>query len=157
MTWFKVLALLISTLSLGGCAQFIPGQTEGAAAVPPQVQQIKTAEQLQKAGKFSDAVEAYRRITHDLPNSDLAATAKYSIALIHVDVENPEKDYAQALVDFEEFIAQFPQHKRVNEAKSWRQVIKLALDAKKENERLSKNIERLKQLDVKQEEKRLGR
>ena len=54
-------------------------------------------------------------------------------------------------------IAQFPQHKRANEAKSWRQVIKLALDAKKENERLSKNIERLKQLDVKQEEKRLGR
>jgi outer membrane protein assembly factor BamD (BamD/ComL family) len=140
-------------LALGGCAEFL----SGGPSVPSQPPGLLQAEQLQRQGKFADALKAYRQVVQDHPGSDFAATAKYSIALIYLDVENPEKDYALAQAEFDSFITQFPKHSRVAEAKSWRQMIKLAQDARKENERLNKNIEQLKQLDVRQEEKRLGR
>lgn len=153
MIRFTVSLLMICILALGGCAQFLSGGLSGHSQSPLLTQ----AEQLKKQGNFADALKAYRQVVQDHPGQDVAAMAKYSIALIYLDVENPEKDFALAQAEFDSFIAQFPQHRRAAEAKSWRQMIKLALDAKKENERLNKNIEQLKQLDVRQEEKRLGR
>jgi hypothetical protein len=43
------------------------------------------------------------------------------------------------------------------EAKSWKLVIKTYLDTRKENEKLHRDIEGLKELDVRQEKKRLGK
>jgi len=98
-----------------------------------------------------------QKIVEEHPNSDGAAKALYGIATIYVSGDNPHKDYAQALVHFEEFLSQYPQHERAADAKNWRQAIKVIIETKKENEHLLKNIEKLKQLDMRQEKKRLGR
>ena len=151
-----VLAIIALAVLGGGCAQFLTlPQDDGISS--SQAAQLAAAQNLQRSGKYTDALTAYRSIVRQHPKTEAAAAAKYSIALLHALADNPEKDYAQALVEFDEFTRIFPQHQRAEEAKSWAQVIRMAIDAKKENERLSKNIERLKQLDVKQEEKRLGR
>jgi outer membrane protein assembly factor BamD (BamD/ComL family) len=155
MTRITTLTLLLCTLIASGCARFLTGPPGGEAAKPLQL--FEAAERHQRAGNFARALETYRAIVQRHAGSELVAAARYNIALIHVLASNPEKDYAQALAEFEEFLVRFPQHDRVEEAKSWRMVIKMTLDAKKENERLSKSIEQLQQLDVKQEEKRLGR
>lgn len=138
----------------GGCAGLLTGGRE-----EPTVPAIKSAEakKLLQAHQYPESIAAFQKIIEEYPNSDWAANSIYNIATAYVSVENSNKDYAQALIHFEEFLFRYPQHERAAEAKSWRQVIKVILDAKKENERLLKNIEKLKQLDMRQEQKRLGR
>ena len=152
MRYLPVL-LLLACLA-GGCAGLFPsGQEE--LTVPA----IKSAEakKLLNEYKYPESVAAYQKIIQEYPNSDWAANAIYTIATAFVSVQNPHKDYAQALTHFEDFLYQYPQHERATDAKNWRQAIKVILDARKDNERLLKNIEQLKQLDMRQEQKRLGR
>jgi TolA-binding protein len=91
------------------------------------------------------------------PNTEWAPEAKFGIALVCVSADNPQRDYAAAIKEFDEFLSLYPSDKRASEAKNWRQILKVLLETKKDNDRLNKNIEKLKQLDVRQEEKRLGR
>lgn len=141
----------------GGCAQFLGSPQPQQDDVPLQIEKLTEAQKLQRDGKFGEAQEAFKKIIKNYPASEWAASAMFGNALILVSADNSKRDYAQALAEFDEFLSQFPQHRRAPEARSWRQVLKAALDAKKENERLSNSIEKLKQLDLKQEEKRLGR
>jgi outer membrane protein assembly factor BamD (BamD/ComL family) len=156
-----IFVLTLLALCTGGCAGLL---TRGSEELP--VPAIKSAEatKLLKEYKYPESVTAFQKIVVEYPNSDWAANSIYSIATAYVSVENPRKDYAQALIHFEEFLYQYPQHEHAADAKNWRQAIKMILDArkenedaKKENERLLKNIEKLKQLDMRQEQKRLGR
>lgn len=153
MRFFAVFLLVVLTAATGGCARFLdsmtPEDTDNA--------RLKSSDDLRKNGKFADALAGYRALLDQPPSLQIAAAARYSIALLHVLPDNPGRDYSQALAEFDEFIRLFPQHTRTDEARSWAALLKSALETQKENERLSKNIERLKQLDVKQEEKRLGR
>jgi outer membrane protein assembly factor BamD (BamD/ComL family) len=138
-----------------GCAGFLTSDKNDDLPVPA----IKSAEakKLLDEYKYAESVAAFQKIIKEYPNSDWAANAIYSIATTFVSVQNPNKDYAQALAHFEDFLYQYPQHERATDAKNWRQAIKMIIDAKKENERLLKNIEQLKQLDMRQEQKRLGK
>jgi len=154
---FTVVCLFLAlAVFSGSCARFMSGAPDEQAQ-SQQPGPFKAAQELQKNGRFSDAVAAYRTILSQNPDMKTAAAAQYGIALLYVAPANPEKDYAQAMTEFDEFIRRFPQNHRIHEAKSWSLALKTALETKKENERLTRNIERLKQLDVKQEERRLGR
>ncbi len=150
----SIYALVLMAFFAGGCAGLLTGGS-GDQTVPG----IKSAEakKLLQDYKYPESVAAFQKIIAEYPNSDWAANSIYSIATAYVSVENPRKDYAQALLHFEEFLYQYPQHERAADARNWRQAIKMIIDAKKENERLLKNIEKLKQLDMRQERKRLGR
>lgn len=158
MTFPAFPALLLTLfLLMSGCSRFttqVPTVRESQTA---DIGPIVSAQKLQKLGDYAGALKAYQDIMREQPGSDLAATAKYNAAVLRISVDNPQKDYTMALSEFEEFLAQFPQHQRADEARSWRQILKTAIETKKENDRLTKNIEQLKQLDLKQEEKRLGR
>jgi len=149
-----VLAIVLAIATGGGCAQFLSSPLDEN---PLQIEKLTEAQKLQQDGRFAEALETYKKIMQEVPGSESAATAKFGTALILVSADNSRRDYAQAIVVFEEFASQFPKHRRAPEARSWRTLLKTALDSKKENERLNKNIEMLKQLDLKQEEKRLGR
>ena len=152
MRYLSILMLMI--FFAGGCAGLFSGDQEDHS-----VPAIKSAEAkiLLNEYKYSESVAAFQKIIKEYPKSDWAANASYTIATVFVSVENPNKDYAQALTHFEEFLYQYPQHERATDAKNWRQALKVIIDAKKEKERLLKNIEQLKQLDIRQEQKRLGR
>jgi len=147
-------AFVLLALFAGGCAGMLNDANKDQSAPG-----IKTADakKLLHEHKFSESIAAFRKIVDDYPNSDWAAKAIYSIATTYISSENTHKDYALALLHFEEFLDQYPQHERAAEAKSWHHAIKLIIDAKKENEHLLKNIEQLKQLDMRQEQKRLRR
>jgi outer membrane protein assembly factor BamD (BamD/ComL family) len=146
-----IYGLVLLAFFAGGCAGFLTGGGEDHTAPG-----IKTAEakKLLKDRKYHESVAAFQKIIEEYPNSDWAANATYSIATAYVSAENTHKDYAQALIHFEEFIYQYPRHERAADARNWRQALKVIVDAKKENERLLKNIEKLKQLDMRQEQKR---
>jgi len=148
----SITVLTLLAFFAGGCAGLLTGGRE-------KVPTLKSAEarQLQKDRKYPESIAAFQKIIEEYPNSDWAANSIYSIATAYVSAENPHKDYAQALIHFERFLNLYPQHERAADARNWRQAIKVILDAKKENERLLKNIEKLKELDMRQEQKRLGR
>ena len=152
MTRHLNILLIIMSLCLGGCA-FLGGSPV-AAPEPIQAIRLNEAREVAKQGRFSDAIEAYKKVQQDNPGTEWAALAQFGIATVYVHPDNPQKDLSQALAEFDDFISHYPSNSRIDEARSWRSVLKVALESKKENDRLSKSIEQLKQLDVRQEEKR---
>jgi TolA-binding protein len=107
-----------------------------------------------KEKKYSAALAGFQNILREAPNSDLAKDAQLEIALIHTVPDNPQKDFIQAIHEFETFLKLHPDDQRVPEARAWIAVLRAVHDLKKENELLKKNIEELKQLDIRHEERR---
>jgi outer membrane protein assembly factor BamD (BamD/ComL family) len=132
-----------------GCATFSAQKGDGAASA-----KVAAAQKLMRESNYAQAIAEFRKVIREHPNTEWAGTAKYGIAMAWVSANNPQKDYAVAVAEFDEFLAQYPQDERVPEARSWRQALRVLLDTKKDNDRLNKNIEQLKQLDVRQEQKR---
>jgi outer membrane protein assembly factor BamD (BamD/ComL family) len=104
--------------------------------------------------KYSEAIAAYDKIAKDSPRSELGARALYDAAFTHAFYDNPHKDYVQALQGFEEFLREYPNSEKANDAQNWRSILKTVLELKKENEHLTKNIEELKRIDIRHEERR---
>jgi outer membrane protein assembly factor BamD (BamD/ComL family) len=145
-----------------GCAGFLTqpsvqqSMPEGPSAAAAKAR-IAEAHGLMQARKYAEAAAAYRQFLQEHPGTEWAPEAKYGIALAAVASDNPQKDYAAGAAEFDEFLVQFPQDKRAGEAHSWRSALKSLLESRKENDRLHKTLQKLKNLDVQQEERRLGR
>ena len=144
-------------LAGGGCATTGPEVAEQEQAKKALRDKFMDAQKLAQRSRYAEAIATYRLALQEHPKTEWAPEAKYGIALAYVAADNQQRDYAIAAVEFEEFLAQHPTDRRAAEAKSWLQAIKVILDMKKENDRIRKNIEQLKQLDMIQEQKRLGR
>jgi len=150
-----LLLCLCFSLGLAGC--FRP-------PAPPAVLPIESVEatELQNAGnllsqrKYREAENAYRKIltSSPAPAADEAAEAHYAIAVILTYNDNPHRNYAQAIRELDDFLRLHPGDTRVRDAQNLRFMLKTIIDIKKENERLSKSIEQLKLLDIRQEELR---
>ncbi len=141
-----------------GCVPVTPPQEPSVAAEPKVVAgpdlDMQKAAALEKDKKYTDAIAAYRKIVTRYPQSTVAADALFAIAHIYVIYDNPQKDYAEALADFEDFDKHYPEHEKAQEAKNWQAILKLVLDMKKETVRLRKNIDELEKVDIQHEEKR---
>ncbi len=148
-------ALLLVFAVTAGCATLDAGQKP---SLPSQGRTpVEEARQLIREKRYADAVAALEKDLDEDPDPSQAAEARYLIAMIYVAADNPRRDYSRALSGFDEFLRLYPDHEKAPEAKSWKVAIKTILEARKENEKLNKKIEGLKQLDMRQEEKRLGR
>ena len=107
-----------------------------------------------KEKRFKEAAAACNNIMADSPDSPLAADALFEVALINAHHDNPQRDYAQAIRTFAEFLKRNPDNRRADEARTWISVLKTVQELKKQNEHLNVSIEELKQLDIRHEEKR---
>ncbi len=117
-------------------------------------QEYQNAAALVKEKRYQEALAVYRGIWTNSPQSPMASDALFQTAYLLVFYDNPQKDYNQALSGFDEFLKRYPDHAKAEDARNWRIVLKTILDARKENERLTKKIEELKKLDIKHEERR---
>lgn len=141
-----LLIALVSVFSLSACAY-----------LSAPCREARQADGLAQDKRYSEAAAAYRKVLRESPDSRAAADARFGLAVLLAYHDNPQRDYGQSLHEFEEFLRLSPEDKRAPEAQNWRQVLKALLEARKENERLNKNIEELKKLDIKHEEKRKRR
>ena len=121
----------------------------------------QTAAMLMKENKFNEAIILYRKIITEAPGTQLESTSQYQIAIAYAFSDNPEKSYALAIQNFEEFIRLHPDDGKVLEARNWISILKLYSELKKQNESLKKeneqfrkSIEELKRLDIMHEERR---
>ena len=149
-----MLFFLCFSMSLAGCARL-------SAPTDPSVQvaELQNAENLFNQRKYSDAVNAYRKIltASPAPTRAVAANAQYGIAFILAYYDNPQRNYAQAIQELDEFLRLYPTNSRVPDAQNLRFILKAFIDVKKENEHLNKSIEQLKNLDIRHEERRGGK
>lgn len=152
-----VTIVLIAIVASTGCARLTGGRPDDSSPESAALELLAKADTQTKSGKYADAVKTYKTVVQNHQNTNWAGTAQYESAVIYLSANNPLKDYAQALAKLDEFITQYPNHDRTMEAKNWRMALKTLLELKRENDHLNKNIERLKQLDMRQEEKRRGR
>jgi TolA-binding protein len=83
----------------------------------------------------------------ETPDSPYALNARYGLAMTLVAADNPQKDYAQALHEFETFYKLYPEERRTPEVLNWIAVLKTLSDR-------NRSIEQLKQLDIRHEERR---
>ncbi len=107
-----------------------------------------------KEKRFKEAAAACNKIMAESPDSALAADALFEVALINAHHDNPQRDYAQAIRTFAEFLKRYPDNRRADEARTWISVLRTVQELKKQNEHLNESIEELKQLDIRHEEKR---
>lgn len=148
-------ALFLALAITAGCATLDARQKPSLSSSGNG--QVADAQKLIREKRYPEALASLEKTLQEEPGPSQAAEAKYLIAMVYVAGDNPRRDYARALTEFDEFLQLYPGHEKAPEAKSWKVAIKTLLDARKENENLNKKIEGLKQLDVRQEEKRLGR
>ncbi len=146
---FALIMLVAFVLPAGCCIKpsWNGGLTESESEYQDALNKVKEK-------KYQEALELCRKIVSDSPQSPVAPDALFEAAYLQVMYDNPEKDYGQALSGFDEFLKRYPDHAKVEDARNWRGVLKTILDAKKENERLLQNIEKLKKLDIRHEERR---
>ena len=142
----KVILLFVILVLMSGCA------TLGAPTGPSK--DLDEAALLAHEKKFQEAAAVYKKIQKESPQTLLAAEAVYGTALLHASPDNPQKDYAQAIRLFEDFLKQHPGNRREHEAREWVSLLKAIQELRKENERLKMNIEQLQQLDIRHEERR---
>lgn len=102
---------------------------------------------------------AYRKLlaASPAPAPSEAANARYGIAFILAYYDNPQRNYAQAIEELDEFLRLHPDNARVRDAQNLRFLLKAFIEVKKDNEHLNKSIEQLKKLDIRHEERRGGK
>ncbi len=147
----RLFIVLIALVVFPGC---IPPSSPPARELTELDVEYQNAAALVKEKKYQEAIVAYRKIVAESPQSQEAADALFETAYLYVFSDNPQKDYGQALAGFDEFLKRYPDHAKARDARNWRVVLKTILDARKENEHLIKNIEELKKLDIRHEERR---
>ena len=159
---YAVLALIITLTCGSGCAALRtesrhqpPGDAASSAGEMPALQDaLGEVGRLVSESRYDEAGAACLRIEQEHPGTDLAAKARYALALTLVAADNPQRDYSRALAAFDAYLSGYPQHERTAEARSWALIIKQLLSARNENAQLQNMIEKLKVLDIQQEEKR---
>ena len=108
---------------------------------------ISTADSFFKKKQYSNAAATYRKMLQEHPDSFYAADARYGLAVTLASFDNTQKDYTQALHEFEIFYKLYPNDRRVPEVQNWIAVLRTLND-------LSRSIEQLKRLDIRHEERR---
>jgi tetratricopeptide (TPR) repeat protein len=125
------------------CICFLPA----CASLIGPWQDVRAAKDLVENKKFTEAAVLYQQVIRDHSDSSWAADAQYGLATIYVSAENPQRDYSQALHEFDEFVQLYPDDRRFQNAQNWRHALRTLLE-------LSRSIEELKELDIKHEERR---
>jgi hypothetical protein len=144
---------------------------------PPQrqgEQQLLKARQLFASGDYSSALEINRSVLAQFP-SRLADQSLFQIGLIYAHPDNPDRDYQKSFESFQHIVDQYPASRSRQDAEMWMVVIghlsaqerqiqvlkqrsapleKKVKTQKRKINQLQDQLEKLKRIDIKMEEKK---
>ena len=140
--------LLIIVALAAGCAG-----TQVPASNTKNSADLRRAEDDADSGRYQSAIQTYEKAAAE-PRTETAGEALYQAAYLEAFYDNPQRDYAQALQGFDDYIKRYPRGAHLKDAKNWRSILKTVLDLRVENNRLGRKIDELKQIDILHEEKR---
>ncbi len=141
--------VLMSVICISGCARFRAGEEANT--------EFRTADRFISEKKYGEAVVVYEKIAKDLSGTEQGANALFAAASTKAFYDNPHKDYAMALQEFDEFIRTYPDSEKAHDAQNWKYLLKQLIELKKENEHLIQSINELKKIDIRHEERRKGK
>lgn len=143
----KIALLLVLAVSCWSCA--VPCR--------PHDESFSSGLKLVREKKYQDAISSYDKLAKDSAGTGRGAAALFAAAELRAWYDNPGRDYAAAVQKFDEFLKQYPEHEKSREAQNWRHIIRTVLELRKENEHLTQNIEQLKRVDIRHEERRTSK
>ncbi len=143
-----MIIVLVLLSYLAGCARLPQQQPQPVDA------ELVQADSLQHEKKYREALDIYEKVAKDSSGTERGAVALFSAGKVRLLFDSPQKEYQRALQNFDEFLARYPNDSLAADAQAWRTLLKTVLDLRKENEHLSKSIEELKRVDIRQEERR---
>jgi hypothetical protein len=135
---------------------------------------LATARHLLAGGDYPGALEENHKVLQH-SSTDFTDQALFQIGLIYAHPENPDRSYLKSLESFQRIVNQFPESSLCSEAKIWNLVIGGIIDQEKQVQRLTENnaaldrqirmqkeqisrlqdqLEKLKNIDIKIEEKK---
>jgi tetratricopeptide (TPR) repeat protein len=135
---------------------------------------LATARHLLAGGDYAGALEKNHKVLEDA-GTDLVDQALFQIGLIYAHPENPDRNYLKSLEAFQRIVHQFPESSLGPDARIWSLVIEGIIDSENQIQQLTENnaaldrqlrlqkekisrlqdqLEKLKNIDIKIEEKK---
>ena len=81
------------------------------------------ADSLFNIGNYDIAKLEYKKIRDNNKDKEIIAYAQFNLAFIDIYYDNPFADYNIALIEFKQFVSEFPNHPRVSAAKNWIKIL----------------------------------
>ncbi len=116
---FRIIMAALVGMAINGCASLMQSPAGGESA-----KKYQEANALSEQGKYQEARDAYRELAEKQPASSLAEQAKFNAAYMLVYHRNPDRDYAHARREFEEFLTRYPKSRLAGDAASWLEMLK---------------------------------
>ncbi len=153
----RSVALVALVLLLAGCA--VPVTRPSPERLPEHL--IAQAEEMIRAGDYRGAQEAYQQALSGFPKHSSTDRVLFGLARLYVTPENPGRDYRRAYETFERLLAEHPKSVWAGEARAWRELLSVYFGQREETERarqeaqrIRKDLERLKELEMELERQR---
>jgi TolA-binding protein len=140
--------LLPAVLLLAGC---LPPRPASPGGEPAPAALLARADALAHR-RPEEARAAYRNVLHTYRGTPAAGDALYGLGQLYVDPESPLHDWGAATVAFGRLLSEYPDSPHAAEARAWRAALTELLRNQADARRLRADIERLKELDMEQEE-----
>jgi len=144
-------AALVMPVLLAGCGRFV-------MKPPPEggdpTRLVAQADELARNGSQAEARAIYREVVRHHSQTPAAADALWGLGRLYVDPDSKLRDYASAHVAFGRLLTEHPDSPHVAEARAWHALLGELLRAQEDAKQVKNDLERLKQLDMKQERHR---
>jgi len=118
----------LALVLLSGCTVLMP-----ATQAADEANLFKEAESSFSQERYRESYERYHTLAQTHPNSPTAEQAAFQAAFVLIYHKNPEKNYKQAILEFEAFQAAYPRSMLANEAATWHEIL-IACDRSKTDE-----------------------
>lgn len=122
---------------------------------------LQRAESLFEAGKYSEAVEAYRKALKESPFGPKAAETQYRLAFALSYYKNPQQDYTASFKEYQRVISRYPRSPYRKESENMIFLLS-ALAAQKQHlsdeqsktKQMEERLLQLQQLEIEAEQRR---
>lgn len=105
-------------------------------------------------GDYKGALNADEKVTRLFPAKSPGDRALFHMGLIWVHADNPGRNYKKALECFQGVVRNYPDSELRAEAEAWAGTIQNLIRCKKQRHTLQQQLDTLKEIDIRTEEKK---
>jgi TolA-binding protein len=115
---------------------------------------VARADAMAQNGSPRAARDLYQQVVRKYPGTSAAADGLHGLGELYVDPRSPLHDYAAAHAAFARLANEHPASPHAPAARAWAAALEDLLRSQAEAKRLRADLDRLKELDIQQEQRR---
>ena len=140
---------LVTAMLLVGCARLRHGPPPENDHDPTRL--VAEADDLVRNNSPRAARQLYREVLRDHPGTPAAENALYGLGRLYVDPDGKLRDYSAAYAAFARLLAEYPDGVHAEDARAWHAALNELLRAQADLRRVRGDLDRLKELDMKEQ------